>query len=276
MTQKTRGCRYHLLSLAVFVVLFCAASAYGFEPWKGVVLKGVNLRTGPRLDAEIITVLYPAEKVTVKGEHKGWYRVLPHAEGTTREGWMYSKFLSPLGNTPNPTDKPAVEEEAATDTSPAPKHQETTQAPKASETIPLHQKRKEGEKKPLKETEEGPKAADKDPLYLREGLLEKYPKGEVRHQKKKEPGKTARLPLRKEEKAFAPPSEKPKPVAPPSGEVSLTGQMDPLFSPGLGSLLRGLVRVSCLLFSCLALILSFKALHTARSIRHSEYDRSSP
>jgi|GEM_PF-4925800 len=90
------------------VVLLCTPTRLWAESWDEAydpprlfdVSQGINYRSGPNNNNEVLGVLKQGERLTVFGVVKGWYK-FQKADGTS--GYVFKKFLQPAsGDAPAP------------------------------------------------------------------------------------------------------------------------------------------------------------------------------
>jgi hypothetical protein len=90
------------------LTLLCTPARLLAEGWDEVfeqprafeVTQGINYRSGPHKNNEVLGVLKQGERLTVFGLEKGWYK-FQKADGTT--GYVFKKFLQPTtGDAPAP------------------------------------------------------------------------------------------------------------------------------------------------------------------------------
>ena len=91
-------------ALICFVILFAgicwAEAGNAYEPWGGKATTDLNVRSSPRVGAQVIAWLRKGQGITVNGEEENWYKIVFDVEGKgNREGWVNSRLhrKGPLG-----------------------------------------------------------------------------------------------------------------------------------------------------------------------------------
>lgn len=69
------------------------------------ITRGVNVRSGPTKDGDLVGALVRGAKVAVIAHHGNWTQVrFGDATSKVKQGWVYNSFLnSPTGDAVNPT-----------------------------------------------------------------------------------------------------------------------------------------------------------------------------
>ncbi|MBL0699822.1 MAG: SH3 domain-containing protein [Desulfosarcina sp.] len=246
---------YINLIFFIMVMITCLSiNSFATETMYGEVISRVNLRQAPGMNEKIITGIPGGTLVIVKDQQADWYRVAISGTTYAYEGWIYGKFLKLI----------SIEKKIPND-------QKKTMGSEAHETIPDEQSIDE-------------QSIEEPPVYKNIGqadLSSKSTSDPVVYTKepellRKKPIEAA-TGIKTEEKKI---DEKNNTNSLNTGKVpgkiisSVTEQKkDPLISNGKIShkgntgWLRLLLTFASIILSCLAVLLSYKALQSAGETR---------
>jgi len=259
-----------ILMIAGIVFLPCDVSG-AYEEWRGNVNTNINLRQSPDPGGKIITGLSGGEKVLVKNHVGNWYQVVLEGDGFGYRGWAYSSYIIRILNKEEalyPKQDANVQEVPPEETlaeNTLPKDEKEVAEPAGKEQkIALHFPVDDRPSMllPVAEaaiSEKGMVFEEKkpEPLYLQD------PAGDKKLQSTEDPKK---LPEPLDKKAYQAVSVS-TPVIVKEKQV-VTAALTPLddFS-GTRDFIGLILRLSTVVLSCLALILSYKAFHISKTSR---------
>lgn len=85
---------FFFLFLLMFIGL--PGNVYPFETYNALVTANINLRSSPGLNSKIITGINGGEKVLVKEQSGDWYQIVIEKENYGFKGWVYGQFLNKI------------------------------------------------------------------------------------------------------------------------------------------------------------------------------------
>jgi len=256
MNTKSKQLKKPLFILFLFIVMSCAETGRAVEPMYGEVTTNVNLRRYNGLHGKIITEIEKGEKVLIKDKIGDWYQVIFERKTYGYIGWIYGKYVKKI-------------------------HIEKEKASPPSDTHIIETTFKEAPSENPLETKEGEKPALLDETQEDAYLLESIPA--IKKVEETEP-------VEREKPETTPESVSPKNSL-SSKEENKQNILDetqkyahPLWSIpdieeneknqsrilkntddlighfGIADFMKLLLRLSTIVLSCLALLLSYKAL----------------
>ena len=242
--------------LAVLIGLNVAVHQSGAEDIaRGRVMTGINLRAAPGLAGKVITALESGTVVTITGEQSGWYQITWENESYGYRGWVYGKYIEKFPTAPvkQAADRAAVEK------SPAPaaavQKSEPLSKPRTAKGAP-------GTLPPDMPTNtiELIQASTVPEAVATNLAAQAPPPGKSRNQPvtvTAETGKPAK-PSATETEVKKEPS--PVKAAAVINAAASPGKK-PDAGPGPGNLLGLVLKLSSVLLSCLALMISYRTFH---------------
>ena len=239
----------HCLFLLCFsVILFSLGHTRGSfaaaNTERGRITAGINLRAAPGLAGKVITSLEAGTVVAITGEQSGWYQIAYEDETYGYRGWVYGKYIEMLSAEPGPVAPAAV----------AAKHppvQTATAAP-APASFPEQQATR-GDSRPL------PAEMPTNTIEL----IQASAAPQASADSNQAPVVTAAAAKTAHPQITGPniPAEAtPAPKGPGIETPAATGKAPPTGS-GPGSLLSVVLKISSVLLSCLALMISYRTFH---------------
>ncbi len=241
---------YINLIFLIMVTITCPSrNSFATEIMYGEVISRVNLRQAPGINEKVITVITGGTLVIVKDQQADWYKVAISRTTYAYEGWIYGKFLKLISvEKKNPND------------------QKKTMVSKDHETIPDQQSIEEPPVyKNIGQADLSSKPTNDPTVYIEEPAL-----------LIKKPVEAATGIETEEEKIDEKNNTNSLNTGTVSGKIisSLIEQKkDPLISNGkiynerITGWLRLLLNFASILLSCLAVLLSYKALQSAGETR---------
>ena len=246
--------------LFVFCMIFSAyESGHAFIPRSGEVITKVNLRKSPGMEGKIITSLEKGEAVLIMEKDGGWYKVIIDDENYGYKGWVYGTFLK-------------EDKKAEKDMSPA--------SIKPIIEISLEDDLdKKLDKREEKSTQISKRHNEDAPLQKKifsVGEIDKQKRQDVRPKEAILKESLKGIPFKEEEKPRQFPVMSLEKVShkerlPFVGETKKIRPQDicnneepPVFFQWIKKVLGFLLRISSVIFSCLALVFSLKAFKLAK------------
>ena len=93
METKSNQLKKPLFFLFLFIVMSCAETGLAVEPMYGEVTANVNLRRYNGLHGKIIIEIEKGEKVLIKEKIGDWYQVIFERKTYGYIGWIYGKYI---------------------------------------------------------------------------------------------------------------------------------------------------------------------------------------
>ena len=247
--RKNINLYINLIFFIMVMVTCLSINSFATETMYGEVISRVNLRQAPGMNEKIITGIPGGTLVIVKDQQADWYRVAISGTTYAYEGWIYGKFLKLI----------SIEKKIPND-------QKKTMGSEAHETIADEQSIEEppvykniGQADLSSKSTSDPVVYTKEPELLRKKPIEAATEIKTEEKKIDEKNDTNFLNTGKV-----------------SGNTisSVTEQKkDPLISNGKiyhkgnTGWLRLLLNFASIILSCLAVLLSYKALQSAGETR---------
>lgn len=110
--MKVKNCLTVLLLTLIAICLTMTVYAAEVADRKGRVTAGINLRAAPGLSGKVITGLEPGTVVVVTREQAGWYQIAYEDETYGYRGWVYGKYVEILSVPVATVVKPTVQPDA--------------------------------------------------------------------------------------------------------------------------------------------------------------------
>jgi len=113
MNTKSKQLKKPLFILFLFIVMSCAETGRAVEPMYGEVTANVNLRRYNGLNGKIIIEIEKGEKVLIKDKIGDWYQVIFERKTYGYIGWIYGKYVKKVyiekEKSPPPLDTRIIE-----------------------------------------------------------------------------------------------------------------------------------------------------------------------
>jgi len=240
--RKNINLYMNLIFLIMVMITSPSRNSFATEIIYGKVISSVNLRQAPGMNEKIITGIPGGTLVIVKDQQANWYRVAISGTAYSYEGWLYGKFLKLI----------SFEKKIPND-------QKKTMGSEDHETIPDEQSIVEPPVyKNIGQADLSSKPTSDPTVYIEEPVEAAT---EIKTEEKKIDEKNNTNSLNTDKV---------------SGKIisSVTEQKkDPLISngkiyhEGITGWLRLLLNFASIILSCLAVLLSYKALQSAGETR---------
>ncbi|MBI9086951.1 MAG: SH3 domain-containing protein [Desulfobacterales bacterium] len=283
-------------------LLWVPFSAQAFSPWAGQISANINLRTAPGLNGRIITGIDRGAMVEVRAQQGDWYQIERQTDAFGYIGWVYAQYVEPASSagqashrservSPQPLPVAAIhppapataaaastleprQDAAVSPLQPAPLAPSTAAQTitDPARTAPLLTAETKTAARPVMPAQ-GPAASDSSPLPLVvTGATQPSPKP---HPAPVPMTAAAQSPAPQAPvaRAMAQPPAEIKPVmasnpalSAPESPAEITTMTAPAATPYAGprALVGLALRLTTVIFSCLALLLAFKAFQIAR------------
>ena len=90
-------------------LLWTPVSARAFSPWTGQIVANINLRTAPGLHGQVITGIDRGAMVEVRARQGDWYQIERQTDTFGYVGWVYAKYVvaDPSAGQAVPRSQPA-------------------------------------------------------------------------------------------------------------------------------------------------------------------------
>ena len=250
MKTRSNQLKKPLFFLFLCIVMCCAETGHTAEPMYGQVTTNVNLRRYNGLHGKIITEIEKGEKVLIKDKIGAWYKVIVERNTYGYIGWIYGKYVKnayikkeksdPLLDTPiiEATFKEAHSKDLLEikEAQKAALLYKTQENPYLIESVPAIKKIEKPQPVEIKKSEITPQNSLSSKEEKKQNILDDtqkyaYPLGSI--------------PIIEENENSQPPISKNK---------------DDLIEHfGIADFMKLLLRLSTIVLSCLALLLSYKA-----------------
>jgi len=96
MKTRSNQLKKRLFFLFLCIVMCCAETGSAVESMNGEVTTNVNLRRSHGLHGKIITEIEKGEKVLIKDKIGDWYQVIVEKKTYGYKGWIYGKYVKKI------------------------------------------------------------------------------------------------------------------------------------------------------------------------------------